>query len=254
MKIKCNYLSKAMGRAVDIILAVPSPVYPEVLGYAGKAEYAPENKYPVVYFLGGIGNDCNSVFDYTRAQLFAEEYNIAVAAISGENKFYADVTEEKFSEFLEEELTELVSGYFPISERAEDRYIAGLSMGGYGALLHFLRRPEKYRAVGCFSGAVGKFDFAETEEGKEYNIFRLIENRLEEGAALGDIYVSCGKEDFIFDSSLKLKEYLENKKVKFSWKEADGYGHEWRFWDEQLEEFIKWLPRTDFYKDKRRKV
>lgn len=254
MNIKCNYLSKAMGRAVDVVMAVPSPSYTEILGYTGKVEYAPANKYPVLYFLGGIGNDCNSVFDYTRAQLYAEEYNIAIVSISGENKFYADVTAEKFSEFLEEELPNLMSGYFPISKRAEDSYIAGLSMGGYGALLHFLRRPEKYRAVGCFSGAVGKFDYAETEEGKDYNIYHLIDTRLKEGAIKGDIYVSCGNEDFILDCSLKLKKYLEDKKVKFSWKKVDCYGHEWRFWDEQLEEFIKWLPRTDFYNDKRRKV
>lgn len=78
MKIKCNYLSKAIGRAVDVALAIPSPVYPEILGYMGKADHAPENKYPVLFFLGGIGNDCNSVFDYTRVQLYAEEYNIAV--------------------------------------------------------------------------------------------------------------------------------------------------------------------------------
>lgn len=254
MKIKCNYLSKAIGRAVDIVIAVPSPVYPEILGYTGKAEYAPQNKYPVLYFLGGIGNDCNSVFDYTRAQLYAEEYNIAVVAISGENKFYSDVTEEKFSEFLEEELPSLVSGYFPISERAEDTYIAGLSMGGYGALLHFLRCPDKYRAVGSFSGAVGKFDYAETEKGQDYNIYHLVDKRLHQGAIKGDIYLSCGKEDFILDCSVKLKKYLEDKKIKFSWVEVEGYEHEWRFWDEQLEAFIKWLPRTDFYKNKRRKV
>ena len=242
-----------MGRAVDVVIAVPSPVFSEIWG-SSQPKYAPENKYPVLYFLGGIGNDCNSVFDYTRVQLFAEEYNIAVVSISGENKFYADVTAEKFSEFLEEELPTLVSGYFPISTRAEDRYIAGLSMGGYGALLHFLRCPESYRAVGCFSGAVGRFDYAETDEGKDYNIYRLFDKRLKEGVALGDIYLSCGKQDFILDCSLKLKKYLEDNKVKFTWKEVGGYGHEWRFWDEQLEQFMQWLPRTDFYKDKHRKV
>ena len=44
MKIKCNYISGALGRAVDICIAVPSPVYPEVLGYAGKAEFMPDRK------------------------------------------------------------------------------------------------------------------------------------------------------------------------------------------------------------------
>ncbi len=254
MKLRCNYISKALGRAVDINIAIPSPVYPEILGYAGKAEFAPESKYPVLYILGGIGNDCNSVFDYTRLQLYAEEYNIAVVSVSGENKFYADSGEEKFSVFLEKELPALVSGYFAISDRAEDTYIAGLSMGGYGALLHFLRRPDRFRAVGCFSGAIGKFDYAETEEGKDYNIYRLFEKRIKESESLGDIYISCGSDDFIKDCSLKLKAYLEDKNVKFDYKQADGYGHEWRFWDAQIEEFIKWIPRTDFYKDKDRKV
>lgn len=251
MKIKCNYISKALGRAVDICIAVPSPVYPEILGYAGKAEYSPRADYPVLFLLGGIGNDCNSVFDYTRAQLYAEEYNIAIVSVSGENKFYADAGEEKFSEFLEEELPLMVGGYFPVSKRAGDTYIAGLSMGGYGALLHFLKRPERFRAVGCFSGAVGKFEFAETEAGKDYNIYKLLEKK---GGISGDIYLSCGSEDFIKDCSYKLKNYLEEKNIKFSWKETAGYGHEWRFWDGEIEEFIKWLPRTDYYKDKRRKV
>lgn len=254
MKINCNYVSKALGRAVDINIAIPSPVYPETLGYAGKAEFSPKANYPVLYFLGGIGNDCNSVFDYTRVQLYAEEYNIAVVSISGENKFYADLGSENFSELLEEELPSLVSGYFPISQRPEDTYIAGLSMGGYGALLHFLKRPDRFCAVGCFSGAVGKFDYAETEEGKDYNIYNLFNTRLQEASCLGKIYLSCGSEDFIKDCSYKLKKYLEEKNVEFSWQEVEGYGHEWRFWDGQIEEFIRWLPRTDYYKDKVRKV
>lgn len=254
MKINCNYVSKALGRAVDIVIAVPSPVYPEILGYGSKAEFSPVAKYPVLYLLGGIGNDCNSIFDYTRVQLFAEEYNIAIVTVSGENKFYADLGAEKYSEFLEEELPTLLSGYFPISERSEDTYIAGLSMGGYGALLHFLKRPERFCAVGCFSGAVGKFDYAETAEGKDYNIYNLLESRLKGRSKLGSIYLSCGSEDFIKDCSYKLKKYLEDNKVKFTWKELNGYGHEWRFWDGQIEEFLKWLTRTDYYKDKQRKV
>lgn len=254
MKITCNYVSKALGRAVDIVMAIPSPVYPDTLGYGGKAEFSPVAKYPVLFLLGGIGNDCNSIFDYTRVQLYAEEYNIAIVSVSGENKFYADLGGENFSEFLEEELPVLVRGYFPVSERTEDTFIAGLSMGGYGALLHYLKRPERFYAVGCFSGAVGKFDYAETEEGKDYNIYNLLDQRIKSNKKPENIYLACGSEDFIKECSLKLKQYLEDKKVKFSWKEVSGYGHEWRFWDKQIEEFLKWLPRTDFYNDKHRKV
>ncbi len=254
MKLNCNYISKALGRAVDIVMAIPSPVYPEILGYSGKAEFSPVAKYPVLFLLGGIGNDCNSVFDYTRVQMYAEEYNIAIVSVSGENKFYADNGLEKFSEFLENEIPNFISGYFPISDRTEDYYIAGLSMGGYGALLHYLKSPQRFYAVGCFSGAVGKFDYAETEAGKEYNIYHLLEQNIKNGVKPEHIYLSCGSEDFIKDCSLKLKKYLEDKNIKFTWQEINGYGHEWRFWDEQIEAFLKWIPRSDYYKDKQRKV
>lgn len=254
MKIKCNYISKALGRAVDIIVALPSPVYADTLGYNGKAEYAPKSKYPVLYLLGGIGNDCNSAFDYARTQLYAEEYNIAIVTVSGENKFYADNCTEQFSEFLEEELPALICGYFPVSDRPQDTFIAGLSMGGYGAMLHFLRRPERYAAVGCFSGAIGKFPFAETEEGKDYNIYNLIDARIKDKSRLGKIYISCGGDDFILECSLKLGKYLRDNNIPFTWTEVNGYGHEWRFWDCQIEELLKWLPRSDYYKDKKRKA
>lgn len=254
MKLNCNYVSKALGRAVEIIIALPSPVYPEVLGYGAAPEFSPKQKFPSLLLLGGIGNDCNSVFDYTRAQLYAEEYNIAIVSVSGENKFYADNSGDRFSEFIEEELPALLSGYFPVSSDPRDRYIAGLSMGGYGAMLHFLKRPDLYGGVGCFSGAVGKFEYAETEAGKDYNVYRLLKERVKGGKLKGYVYLSCGKEDFIRDCSLKLKDCLKENNVPFDWHEAEGLGHEWRFWDGEIERFIEQLPRKDAYANKRRKV
>lgn len=53
--------------------------------------------------------------------------------------------------FLNHELPEFVEAYFPISDSPKDRYIAGLSMGGYGALLHGIENPDRYSAIGALS-------------------------------------------------------------------------------------------------------
>ena len=61
---------------------------------------------------------------------------------------------DNYYDFLNHELPEFVEAYFPISDSPKDRYIAGLSMGGYGALLHGIENPDRYSAIGALSPAV----------------------------------------------------------------------------------------------------
>lgn len=255
MRINCSYISAAIGRAVEITLVIPSPVYGDILPFAkDKPCYAPKAKYPVIYLLHGVGNNKDTWFDYTQAELFAEENNIALISFGGENKFYADAGQEKWNEFIGVELPEFLCGYFPISSRKEDTFILGLSMGGYGALLNYLKHPERYGGVGCLSGAIDKFDFANTEEGAEYNIHRLIEKQAREGVPFAPLYIACGEEDFIKDNTEHLVKTLKGNGVNFYYETEKGFGHEWRFWNIHLEKFIKWLPRSDYYAGKTRKV
>jgi putative tributyrin esterase len=89
-----------------------------------------------------MGNNHAQWTGYTNVEMFAEERNMAVVMISGENKFYHDSLDgEPFFDFVAKEVPEFVTNYFPISAEPEHSYIAGLSMGGYGALLHGLSNP-----------------------------------------------------------------------------------------------------------------
>lgn len=253
MKLNCNFISRALGRAVEISVVLPSPVFCDVLGVSGEeASYAPKEKYPVLYLLHGVGNDKNSWLGYSRAELYAEENNIALVTFGGENKFYIDHGGEKWEEFVEMELPELVCGYFPVSDRPQDTFIAGLSMGGYGAMLHFLRQPRRYGAAGCFSGAVEKAEFPK-EEAARYEIAKLLEKAAEKGG-LPPVYVTCGEDDFIYDNSLRLAEKLRALGLPHTWESTPHFSHEWRFWDLALERFMRWLPRTDAYAERKRKV
>ncbi len=256
MRIDCNYTSQCLGRMVSVTFIIPSPTFPDAIGVTNeKYSLTPRAKYPVLYLLHGVGNNKDNWLLYTRAELYAEENNIAVCCVSAENKFYTDRQGEKWEEFLLNELPELACGYFPISPRREDTYVAGLSMGGYGAALLALTAPQKYAACGCFSGAIEKVDLAQCiRPAENYEIYTLLDRRLSEGSTLPALYVACGEDDMIYDNSLRLHETLEAKGVKHYWESVKGYRHEWRFWDMQLEKFIKWLPRTDEYKGKTRNV
>lgn len=256
MKIDCSYISKCLGRAVEVSLVIPSPTYPDAIGVTDE-EYSltPKAKYPILYLLHGIGNDRRNWFSYTRAELYAEENNIAICCISAENKFYSDRRGEMWEKFMRSELPELLCGYFPISSGSEDTFIAGLSMGGYGALFHALSAPQRYAACGCFSGAIEKVDLSQCMRPAEnYDIYALLGRAVKDGVKLPSLYLSCGTEDFVYDNCLRLHETLDSYRIGHYWESVNGYTHEWRFWDMQLEKFIKWLPRKDAYKGRRRLV
>lgn len=153
---KCNFISYTLGRAVDICVTVPSPPLPGAI--CGKRTHQHKAPYPVLYLLHGGGNDCHSWFLYTQLRYFAEVRNIAVVTMSAENGRYADHPGHgpKYFTFIEKELPEFISAYFPVSAKAKDTYIAGLSQGGAGAWAQVLDHPERYAAFGMLSSsAVG---------------------------------------------------------------------------------------------------
>ena len=150
-KMNCNFISYTLKRAVDITVVIPSVTIPESLGMGLGNEQKPshqiKDKYPVLYLLHGYGNNHATWNGYSNIELYAEERQIAVVMTSAENKFYSNVAEEDhYYDFVSQELPEFIQSMFPVSSRVEDTYIAGLSMGGYGALLHGLTHPERYQA------------------------------------------------------------------------------------------------------------
>lgn len=255
-KTVTNFYSYVLDRAVDITVVLPSVTCPESLGLTGTpASHILKEKFPVLYLLHGFGNNHVQWTGYTNVEMYAEERRIAVVNISAENKAYSKVGGDDFKTFVEEELPEFVTNYFPISTKPEDTYIAGLSMGGYGAFLHGLTHPEKYHAIGAFSAGVhiNPKTFAlnpigeQGEPDPEYNLHVLAQKLKEEGKTFPKIYDSCGDQDFLLEPNLAFAEELKKLGADVTWKVGAGFGHEWRFWDRQVEQFLDWLPREDYY-------
>lgn len=255
-KLVCNFYSYVLNRAVDITVILPSVTCPESLGLTGEpASHELPAEFPVLYLLHGFGNNHAQWTGYTNVEMYAEERRIAVVNISAENKAYAKVGGDDFMRFLAEELPAFLKNYFPVSDKPEETYIAGLSMGGYGSYIHGLTYPERFRAVGTFSAGVSinPKTFAENplgaspEADPEYNPYKLAEKLKKEGKTFPKIYASCGTKDPLYEADKQYADYLKELGADVTWDEMEGYGHEWRFWDAQVEKFLDWIPRDDEY-------
>lgn len=269
----CNFLSYTFDRATDIDVIIPGVTSTEAeqKGVTHMMKY----KYPVLYLLHGYCNDYSTWERYTSIERYAEERRIAVVTFSAENNMYVNISHftgykdptgwimsPDYEKFLMEELPDFVTSMFPVSDRPEDTYIAGLSMGGYGALCNGFRNPERFRAVGAFSPlpSIGTFQKDRKnpevpEKLMDYEPEHLILEALKgkkDGKiqSIPDLYYCYGTEDFLKE---KQDWFLQVLDEEFSdafpvQKEVlPGYGHEWAFWDLEVKKFLDWIPRTDEY-------
>ncbi len=266
-KFTCNFISYTLTRTVDITVIIPSVTIPESMGMGvpegQKARHQKADKFPVLYLLHGMGNNHAQWTGYTNVELFAEEQNIAVVMMSAENKSYVNFDSDKFFDFVSEERPDFVKGMFPISDRPEDTYIAGLSMGGFGTLVHALSHPERFAAFGAFSAAVhlnpyslagGDINVAAHPIDPKNDPLTLLKEDVAAGKKLPKMYVACGENDFLYETN---KDFVEEIKALGCDVDVDfvpGYTHEWRFWNLEIEKFLKWLPRTDAYANSARQV
>lgn len=259
---RCNFISYTFKRAVDIDVIIPGLTSTE--GESPNASHKPKWKYPVLYLLHGYWNDCSSWERYTSIERYAEERRIAVVTFSAENNMYmnlGDVKEETdidklmepdYTKFLIKELPEFVTSMFPVSQKAHDTYIAGLSMGGFGALCNGFANPSKFRAVGAFSPlpSLRTKSYKESDDVpaklKKYEPLLLIQKAMKKDN-MPALYYSYGNKDFLFDIQEWFREKLNDYKIPHKLEILQNYGHEWAFWDLQIERFLDWIPRTDAY-------
>ena len=256
-----KFYSHSVGHGVDIQLTIPSLSSCDTVPAEGTV-HTPPAKFPVLYLLHGHGNDYQCWTRYTSVERLAEEQRIAIVTFNSGNKAYNNMPDgDNYFDFLARELPDFVTAYFPISARREDTYIAGLSMGGYGTLAHAFKCPERYCAYGAMSPGVSIRAIRNRPDNPWAELYaRSIEPleeaaaRVKEGVALPKGYICCGKQDFLYERVSQFVEALAALGVDFVWHPVDGYEHEWRYWDVEIANFLKWIPRTDYYADKPHKV
>lgn len=215
--------------------------------------------YPVIYLLHGLTGHFDNWTDRTKLTEYAKKYNYIIVTPEGGDGWYTDsvsVPADKYESYIIQELIPEVDKKFRTIADREHRIIAGLSMGGYGAVKFGLKYPEKFILVGSFSGALGivslpskatitfpsiKNVFGEDESPtrKNNDIFRVVrESTNEQIKALPFIYFDCGTEDFLFQSNRDFADLLIEKKIKHEFRQLPG-GHTWAYWNAQVQQFLE---------------
>ena len=258
--IQMNYVSGALQRTVPVQVILPV----DKLTPDGKLP-APK-KYKTLYLLHGYLGNYTDWVSGTRIQRWAEERDLAVVMPSGDNAFYVDRPESGncYGNFIGRELVEITRRMFPLSDRREDTFIGGLSMGGFGALRNGLKYHETFGSIVSFSGALGVFadpevltaggidvTFLEAVFGpvkdalqSDKNPMVLIEQLANSQEKLPEIYMACGTEDFLLPANRLFRDLLRKNGFRVTYEEGPG-GHDWDFWDTYLKKALDWLPLDD---------
>ena len=146
---------------------------------------------------------------------------------------------------------------FNISDKREDTFIAGLSMGGYGALKAAIEKPEQYSYAASLSGVVDigtmfdskelysdaerlqTFDNKDPRGGRDDILVRLKE-QVKAGKKLPKLFVAIGQQDFMYEDNVRF--YNEIKDLTdVTFLEEPG-GHTWDFWDRNIKRTVEWMP------------
>lgn len=250
--------SQALGfdQSVNVFLPEPKDIGLKKLG----KPYT-EN-LPVLYLLHGYSDNHTAWLRRSNMEryLHHSSYNMICVVTSMRNFFYSDMAYGyKYQTYMSDELPKIIESMFRASSKREDRFIAGLSMGGYGALKIALSDPDRYAAAASFSGAVILGEPGETFNDERYAIFgtydideirhtnhdirHLVERNVKANAKMPKLYVSCGTKDSLIDKNRRFHAFLDDMGVEHTYFEQEGMDHEWAFWDSEGYKMVnEWLP------------
>lgn len=224
-------------------------------------------RYPVIYLLHGLTGHYNNWLDKTRLVDYTAAYEFIIVMPEGNDGWYTDsasVPTDKYESYFLQELIPDVEKRFRASSERESRAIAGLSMGGYGALKFGVKHPEMFVLTASLSGALDAASWTEADlKGLEFiwrtlqpvfgpeksetraaNDLRKLFSELtaQRIAALPYVYLDCGTEDRLLEINRSFADILTKQKIPHEYRQLPG-SHSWTYWDSQVQEVLRIASR-----------
>ncbi len=249
-----HYFSEVLGIQVKMNVILP--------GHPG---IEPKPPYKVLYLLHGMSQNADSWLHHSSIRTYAEDRGIAVIMPYASMSWYTDMKYGfAFETALVKELPAVVRRLFPcISDKREDTFVAGLSMGAYGAIKFGMLYPDRYSVVGAFSPPpdiawhMKNPDFPDWEHRLYHDIFGTEEEyhqsdndlytvaaKHAEAAKNTKFYLWCGTEDVYLPQSRSIAKTLLENGYDVTYKESAG-DHSWWYWNPASWEFMQLLPTKE---------
>lgn len=222
--------------------------------------YLPENmtrQSPIIYLLHGYSDDCNSWLDATSLARFADDYPFVIVMPQVELSYYTNMSYGlDYWDYLTVELPDKISEWFGLNMKLAETFVAGLSMGGYGAFKWGMVFPEKIKAAASLSGALDVVSLWKRDRSRDQrfetifgsisqlsesqnNLFQLFSTRLSEKSSPYFLQI-CGTEDFLYEDNLAFRKKAEDSFVHYTYVEGAG-GHTWDFWNQEIQRVLAYF-------------
>lgn len=247
--LNCIYNSRILGAKTAMNVVLPENV-------------SDINSAPVFTLLHGLDGNYLTWCANTRIQELAEKYGVCVIMPEAKNSFYCKTAQgEDYYTHIADEVFEVSRRFFGLGDKPELNHIAGISMGGFGAMKIGLLNPTRFATIGSLSSVMDvegqlikshglnaherevlKNAFGENARirGGENDIFYLSERVA--GKCMPAIYQFCGTEDFLYADNRRYLSFAKSLSLDITYEEAPG-GHFWPVWAEQIWHYVPWAIR-----------
>ncbi len=254
--IHCDFFSETLRTSTSMCVILPQ----QTSGQIGMASTASRADHPTLYLLHGLSDDHTIWQRRTSIERYVADLGLAVVMPAVGRSWYTDMAHgPAYWWFLSDELPGLARSFVPLSGRREDTFVAGLSMGGYGAFKLAMRCPERFAAAASLSGGLdvaglarhvymeGREEFhsifgdTRTIRGSDNDLFHLAQQFAARVGPRPRLYQCCGTEDFIYRDNVRFRDHALQLGLDLTYQEASGE-HNWAFWDEWIQRVLSWLP------------
>lgn len=233
-----RFFSRSLGKASEMFVLLPDEG---------------EEPFAVLYLLHGLSDDASIWLRRSRIEWYVRDLPLVVVMPDGGRGWYTNAVDgDAYEDHIRNDVIYQTERLFPVRRERRYRAIAGLSMGGYGALHFGLRYPNHFVAAASLSGAVGIGHYPITEQmpadfrrifganpqGSEKDLFALAE-RVDK-ATLPKLWLDCGTEDFLIEDNRAFHAHLQQLGISHEYHEFPG-GHTWDYWDEHIQQVLEFV-------------
>lgn len=250
--LEIDFYSKVLQKQTAMTVLLPE--YPT----GGK----PLRDTPVLTLLHGLSDDHHGWIRRSSIERYAEKYGLIVVMPETLRGFYTNVAVGgyRYWDHVSQEVPAIARHMFGLSDRRELNHVAGLSMGGFGAMKHALLQPERFATAASFSGALNLLLIPSSEESDHFipgegealfgsaeklrdsdnDLLALLRRNHAAGVTLPHLYQWCGTEDELYPLNLTFRDQCRALGIPLEYFEGPGC-HRWEYWDTWIQNYLKWL-------------
>jgi S-formylglutathione hydrolase FrmB len=206
---------------------------------------------PVLYLLHGYSDDYSAWGRFSRLEKYVQQHEVAVVTPDGSTSFYVNSPLGRYEDHIIQDVIGFAEASFPVGGARERRAIAGLSMGGYGALSLALKHPRLFAAVSAHSAAVYpaprvaehmKNPIVAAALDEPGNDLDRLARALAAARRRPALRFDCGRDDFLYQDNLKFRDALQGIGLAHEFHSFDG-AHTWDYWEEHIDETFQFVKR-----------